>query len=326
MVKKWQWIFDGIKNIDEVKPIGFLLDRKNKQFDSYKLHRIKTDYFRMKVKSILEKLKEDYESNTVQIKNFPQEITEERVVHIVDIKEFQSIRETINKIYLTDQARKIDDLKLLSGLKFSAMYFKIQDEKSIITIDDVTILNMGKVDKKIGLVASYDKSGLREFDGNAILAFKIGSACIYFEEKKKLVVFDMNKTQNMFPFLEHYKDLARQHFDNISSYVKIKSDVLEKGINNMNNATRIYRIIKNDTFDRGIEYYVDCKKIITQRKLNDDLTKLLIIDDKVIINDIDHFKSFLHMTDNNILQPIADTSQTYIAFSKRKAKTVYDDI
>ena len=61
----------------------------------------------------------------------------------------------------------------------------------------------------IALVASYDKSGLSEFDGNAILAFKLGSACIYFEEKKKLVVFDMNKTQNMFPFLEHYKNLAR---------------------------------------------------------------------------------------------------------------------
>ena len=105
MVKKWQWIFDGIENIDEVKPIGFLLDRKNKQFDSYKLHRIKTDYFRMKVKSILEKLKEDYESNTVQIKNFPQEITEERVVHMSTLKNFNQLRETININILTIQAQ-----------------------------------------------------------------------------------------------------------------------------------------------------------------------------------------------------------------------------
>ena len=51
----YQWIFDGIENIDDIKPECFLLkkDQRGQFQHSYRLQPIQTGYFKSKIKAKL---------------------------------------------------------------------------------------------------------------------------------------------------------------------------------------------------------------------------------------------------------------------------------
>jgi len=74
--------------------------------------------------------------------------------------------------------------------------FKIPNGKSIIALDTASIFN--EAFKKIGLIVTYNEDGMKKLKkSKSIIAFELGLPCIYFEETKKIVVFDISKTESI---------------------------------------------------------------------------------------------------------------------------------
>lgn len=324
--KKHEWIFDGIECLDSIRPDAFLLYKSKKYLQCHKLSNtddeLATD-FRNETKKTLECLKKEFSDKDVRIKNFPYEITDEKAVCIIDSKKYTSIQQTITEIMMnTDLGSDIAGVGT-NNVRFYAMYFKI-DGKSIIVFNELQIIHKFERGKKLYISALYDDSKLIINKSDA-LKFTTFTPCIYFEEYDKLIAWDIKKTMKMFLMIEYYKEKAIKIFQD-SDIIKIGPSVLEKGLNNSVNAIRISRMIEQNAFEKDIDFYKAHLKFFNENKdLNDRLIKLIIRDDHVIINNRDEFDSFLHITDQNIQQPVVNMDDdTFIAIAKRKVRTIND--
>lgn len=322
--EQYKWIFDGIENIDSIRPHGFVAKRHRGSLQLFELDSVNTEYFRTKIIKKLEQTQTELNDKEITIKNFPQEVTDEKTVWIIDAKKYESIQKTINDVFDTNLGDKYrDHRKHISKIKYSAMLFDIPNEKSIITIDFISIYNKKTTD--IGLVASYDDSGLHEITKGDVFTFKSDLPCIYFEEVEKLIVFDLKKTEQIFNLIEHYRKNARKQFEMLvkKNIIDIDNDVLETSIKNITTAYKINRMIEHDAFDMTIKEYEEYIKFFkTHKDIRDKVSKLLIRDNKVIIHNDDDFKAFLYWTDYAIQQSVINPNKIFVVHGKREINKI----
>lgn len=302
--------------------MGFLLRKSThgKYLDSYKLKPVKTNYFRKKLKSVIDELHEKYNNNDIKIKNFHDD--DENAVSILDVNEYNSIKNTIEQILQSLETNPIESLKSMKRVNYSAMLFDMPEEKSLITIDTVSIFN--KAFDKFGLVATYDEIGLQELEKDSLLIFGLSIPCIYFEEEEKLLVLDRAKTEKIFNLIEHYQEKANEKFEELENeeIIELDKGVLTAELKNITTARRIDKMIKGNLFTTDIEIYKKHDEYLKKHpEIDDELTQLIIKNNKVVLDTQDRIKSFLHITSMNIVNPVIDNSQTYISFQKRKVKT-----
>ena len=326
----YDWVFDNVKKIKNIKPMGFILkkSKKGKYLESYRLKIIKTEYFRDKIQKRFNIVEDKIKKKETKIKKFHQEITdEENVVFVLDVEDHSSIKKTIDEIYQTSSANESDKLETLDKAKFSAMLFDLPEEESIIGLDFVSIYDK-KAFKKMGLIATYDENGLEELEKDAVLVFKFTLPCIYFEKKSKLIIFDKKKTETMFNLMEYYQEKARKTFTKLKDedIIEISNNVFESEIKNVENARKINKMIEDDSFIMDVDRYKKYDKFLkNDPDIDDELTRLEIKNNKVIIDNKDKFRSFLHMTENNLQRSVLDDDDdTYISFRKRKVKRKSD--
>ena len=324
MVEDYQWIFDGINNIDNMQPQGYLLKKRGQkqQLDSYKLKVIKPEYFREKIKSKLGEMQKKLNNKEIKITKFYKEDTDESVISILDVDKHIWIKNTINDIFQTSAANSMNKLDDMENARFSAMLFKIPGNKSIIAIDFVSIFS--EAFEKVGLVATYDDIGLQELNKNAVLVFKFGLPCVYFEERNKLVVLDKKDTEKIFNLLEHYQKKANQKFKELidEEIIEIDEKILQTELEKIGPARRINNMIEEDIFTTDIAVYKKYDVFFkNHNEIDDELTQLSIKDNKVIIDTKDRFYSFLHLAGYNLGQSVIDDKFLFITFQKRKIKT-----
>jgi len=216
----------------------------------------------------------------------------------------------------------IDSLKSMERARFSGMLFAIPSNKSLIAIDFVSIYDK-KAFEKFGLVATYNTLGLEELGHDAILIFKFSLPCIYFEEEKKLLVINREKTEAIFNLLEHYQEKAMGKFEELveSKIIKLDNAILQGEIKNITTARKINIMIETELFTTNIELYKKHEQLIKNHpEWDDELTQLSIEKDQVVIDTIDKFQSFLTITSFDIVNPAVDPTQHYISSKKRKIK------
>ena len=323
MVNDYQWIFDGIDNIDNIQPQGFLLkkDGHKRQLDSYRLKVIKTTYFRKNLKSKLEEMQKKLNNKEIKITKFYKEDTDEFVISILNADEYIWIKNTITDIFQTSATNSIGKLDNMENARFSAMLFKIPENKSIIAIDFVSIFS--KAFEKFGLVATYDDIGLQELDKDAALVFKFGLPCIYFEEVHKLVVLHKKDTEDIFNLLEHYQKKANQKFNELvdEEIIEINKALLQTELKKIGPARKINNMIEEGMFITDIAVYKKYDAFLKKHdEFDDELTQLSIKNNKVIIDTKDRFHSFLYLTGYNLGQSVIDDKILFIAFQKRRIK------
>ena len=112
MVHDYQWIFDGIDDIDGVKPEGFLLRKAGhrQQLDAFRLRPINTDYFRDALKTKLGEIQRKVKNKEVKIQNFYREDADEAVISVLDVEKHVWINKTIDEIFQTASSNPIDKL------------------------------------------------------------------------------------------------------------------------------------------------------------------------------------------------------------------------
>lgn len=322
-VDDYQWIFDGIENIKNIRPHGFLLkkDRHKQQLDSFKLKTIQTTYFRKKLKLKLEEIQKKLNSKEIKIAKFYGG-TDESVISILNVDKHIWIKNTIDDIFQTSTADSIKQLDGMEHARFSAMLFPIPENKSIIAIDFVSIFS--KAFERFGLVATYDNIGLQELKKNAALAFRFDLPCVYFEETHKLVVLNKKCTEDIFNLLEQYQKKANQKFKKLvdEKIIKIDETILQQELKKITTARKINNMIETGTFTTDIAVYKKYDAFLKKHtEFDDKLTKLCIKNDRVIINDLDHFNSFLHFAADDLGQSVINDQLLFIAFNKRRINT-----
>lgn len=321
----YQWVFDGIKNIDDIRPECFLLkkDQRGKYMHSYRLQPIQTGYFKSKIKSKLVDTQTKFDNKEIKIRNFYREETDDMVVNILDATKYDFIKRTIEDIFQTASANKIDKLNSMEKVNFSAVLFKIPNGKSIIALDSVSIFN--EAFKRIGLIVTYDEDGMKKLEkSKSVIAFELGLPCIYFEESQKIVVFDRSKTESILNLKEYYKKKAKTTFQKLvdEEIIDLDSKIFEKETNNITTARRINTMIEEDVFTTDITIYKKYESYFKKHpEIDDEMTKLTIKDDKVMLHSKQHFQSFLHLTGYNLDQSVIDPDKIFIAYQKRRVKT-----
>lgn len=323
--ENFSWVFNSIVDLENVKPTGFLLKKAThgRYLDAFKLKSVRTSYFRKKLMLEINRVKEKYESGDLKITDFDKDDTEdENVITILDVDKLSSIKNTIDQIFQQSESNPIDSLKSMERAKFSAMLFDMPDGKSLIAIDSVSIFDKNAFEKG-GLVATYDDLGVQELGKDSVLIFRFGLPCIYFEEKKKLLVINKAKTEQIFNLLEHYQQRANEKFEELeSNMITVDDGVLQSELKNITIARRINNMIESQAFPSDIQFYKRHEEFIKQNGLDDELTQIFIKDGRVMIDSHDRFKSFLHITSLNIVNPVIDPQQYFVAFRKRKIKTI----
>ena len=320
----YKWIFDGIENIDDIKPECFLLkkDQRGNFLHSYRLQPIQTGYFKTRIKSKLEDTQTKFNNNEIKIRNFYREETDDTVVSILDAIKYDFIRRTIEDIFQTASANKIDKLDTMEKVNFSALLFKIPNGKSIIALDSVSIFNQAF--KRIGLIVTYDEEGMKKLEKTkSIIAFELGLPCIYFEEFQKIVVFDRPKTESILNLKEYYKKKAKTTFQKLvdEEIIDMDNKIFEKETNNITTARRINIMIEDDVFTTDITIYQKYEEYFKNHpEIDDEMTKLEIKNNKVMLHTKQHFQSFLHLTGYNLDQSVIDDSKIFIAYQKRRVK------
>jgi len=321
----YKWIFDGIENIKDVKPECFLLkkDSRGEFLHSYRLQPIQTGYFRSRIQTKLSDMQTKYEQNELKIRNFYREETDDAVVNILDVTKYDFIKKSIEDIFQTASANKLDRLDSMEKVNFSAVLFKIPNGKSVIALDSVSVFN--EAFKKIGLIVTYDERGMKKLDKQkSILAFELGLPCIYFQEAQKIVVFNRPKTENMLNLKEYYKKKAKTTFQKLidDEIIDIDNEVFEKETSNITTARRINTMIEDQAFVTDISIYKEYEAYLKKHpEIDDEMTKLKIEDGKVILHSKQHFQSFLHLTGYNLEQSVIDDKKIFIAYQKRSVKT-----
>lgn len=324
MIDNYDWIFDGINNISNIKPDGFLLRKAGhrQQLDAFKLKPIRTNYFRNILKTKLEEIKQKFEDREIKITKFYREDADESAISVLDVDKHVWVKNTIREIFQTASANPIDKLDRMENVKFSAMLFKIPNSKSIMAIDFVAIYSEA-FEAKIGLVATYDDMGLEQLDRNAALVFKFGLPCIYFEETDKLLVMNKKDTEKIFNMLEHYQKKATQKFNELENegIIEIDKTILQSELKKIGSSRRINNMIEGGAFTTDISIYKKYETFLKKHPDVNDELGLKIENGRVIIDTKNHFDSFLHFTEYNLGQSVIDDSVLYIALKKRLIKT-----
>ena len=320
----YQWIFDGIENINDIRPECFLLkkDLRGKFLHSYRLQPIQTGYFKSKIKAKLSDTQIKYEQKELKIRSFYREETDDAVVNILDATKYDFIKKSIEDIFQTASANKIDKLDSMEKVNFSAVLFKIPNGKSIIVLDSVSIFNQAF--KKIGLIVTYDEEGMKKLEKTkSVLAFELGLPCIYFEETQKIVVFDRPKTESILNLKEYYKKKAKNTFQKLvdEEIIDLDNNIFEKETNNITTARRINTMIEDQAFTTDITIYKKYEAYFKKHpEIDDEMTKLKIEDGKVVLHSKQHFQSFLHLTGYDLDQSVIDDNKIFIAYQKRRVK------
>ena len=307
------------KNVDlgDILPMGFLLkkNRHGRYLDAYRMKPIKIDYFTEKLKSTLDTVHERYENREIRFEHMHEDTDDDAVV-ILDVDDYQTIRHTIEGIFRHADANPLDSLKSMKNVKFSAMLFDIQNDSAVITIDSVSVFSKAFFEKG-GFVATYDDKFVDEFKKDSVLAFEYGLPCIYFEKERKLLVLDRNKTEEIFNLIEYYKKNAETKFQELvdSGIIEVADDILNSELRGITVARQVNNMIKANAFTRDIDYYKKYEE--KSSDFDDNRTKITIRNNKVIINDKDDFRSFLHITKDDILESIVDSDQKFLSYKKR---------
>lgn len=304
-------------DLDNILPIGFLLkkNRHGRYLDAYRMKPIRTDYFTKKLKSTLDAVHNRYLNGEIKFE-YMHEDTEDDAVVILDVNDYQTIKRTIEEILLQADANSLDRLKSVKDARFSAMLFGIPNDRSVIAIDSVLILSQDFFNKGY-FVATYDDEFVDAFKKDSVLAFEYELPCIYFEKERKLLVLDRKKTEKIFNLIEYYQKNAKTKFHELvdSGIIEITDDVLSSELRNITVARQINNMIKANSFTRDIEYYKKYKD--KSSDFDDNRTKITIRDNKVMISNRDDFRSFLHITKDDVLESIVDTEQKFLSYKKR---------
>lgn len=320
-----QWAFGAIEALKNASPMGFLLRKaKNgRHLESFRLKPVKTDYFRRQVTDKLMSLKEKFDANEVRITRFHQDHDEhdESVVRVLDVQAHQTIRDTIDNIQQISSANEIDALDRLANAKFSALMFKDADGMSVIALDSVKIYS-NRAFRKAGFLASYDESGIREFDGDAALVFTLGLPCMYFEKENKLLVFDKKATEKMFNMLEHYKKVAKLKLDELADLeiLDIEPAVLNKALESITITRKISNMVSDEAFINDIDVYKKYDEYIKRKRIDDESVQVNVVNGKVVIRTVEDLRAFLHLAAYDIQSSVVDPEQIFLALRKRKVR------
>lgn len=322
-IEQYKWIFDAIGNIDDNRPTGFILKKRPPgDFNTFKLKTINTSYFKNKLKSTLNEIQNNVKNGNMKINKFHNEDTDQPVYYELDASKYNSIKNTIAEIFRSDEANNIGKLKTLHNAKLSAMLFEVPNHKSIIAIDSVSIFDKSAL-KKMGLVATYDENGLNELSKDAVLLFKFGLKCIYFEEVDKLLIIERSETEKIFNLSEYYQEKAKKQFGELveNKIIHIDEAILQSEIKNITISRHINNMIENNAFNMSIDNYKKYETYLKKHpEIDDELVQLKIENDRVQITHKDNFRSFLQFTDYNLQVSVIDPSLTFLSFIKRKVK------
>jgi hypothetical protein len=314
-------MFDTAQSLGDIKPVGFLLKKPThgRYLDAFKLKPVKTDYFRSKLALELIRIGEQVNKGEIRMVDFDDEnADDENTISVMDVEKYQSVKTTIAQIFQQSASNPIDSLKTMQRAKFSAMVFTIPQNKSVIALDNVSIFYKNAFEK-FGLVAGYDEDGLGALGKDSALVFKYGLPCIYFEEKKRLLIIDSKRTEDMFSLLEHYQAKGNMQFTELSQTIlTLDNAVLQAELKNITTARRISRMIDGKLFSADIALYKRHEAFIKSRGIDDKLVQIEISGDRVVVDTKEKFKAFLHVTSLNLVNPVLAPDQYYLALRKLK--------
>lgn len=300
-------------DLENVEPMGFLLRKMRGTLRSYSMGRINTDYFEQKLKLELQTIRNKYDSGKIKIKDTYADVDDDDVV-VLDANEYQAVQSTIKRIFQYTEADPADKQKGVRGAKASAMLFKRPNSKSIIAIDLVSVIYNKGSEKRV--FVTYDDMRINEFQDKAILLFKYGLPCIYYEEYNALMVLNRKKTEDIFNLREHYQNVSKSKFDELieAGIVEIQNDVLDTELGNNTTARKIYAMVKDGNFARDINYY---KKYVDQSAdIEDERAHIKIRDNKVIISNQKELLAFLYVTRDDVVSSIINPDNKYVTHRK----------
>lgn len=305
-------------------PVAFILRKHHagKYLESFRLRPVKTQYFQNRIRDKIEDLKAKIEGGDVKIKNFHIDDIAQANMYILDVCQYAYIANTIVQVQQHTAASEIDTLKSMKRAKISALMFELSEE-TIIAFDTVQIFS--KAFQK-GYLATYDESGLDDLPKDSFLLFNLNLPCIYFRNKKKLLVFDLDKTERIFNLLEHYQNKANEKFQKLSEEDIIDLDpiIFSREIKHTQTARKIYKLILEDRFDVTVEECVKYKKEIDNQNIDDESCKIDIENNKILIHSKENLDSFLHFIGYDVQESLRDRNQKYLSITKRRLQTKSD--
>lgn len=305
-------------DLENVEPMGFFLRKVRGTLRSYHMGQINTDYFKQKLKLELQKIRDKYNNGEIQIKDTYADADDDDVV-VLDVDEYQAVQSTIERIFKYTEADPADRQKGVRGATASAMLFDRPNDKSIIAIDQVAVIYNKGSEKRV--FVTYDDMHIDEFQDKAVLLFKYGLPCIYYEEYNALMVLNRKKTEDIFHLLEHYQKVSKSKFDELieSGIIDIKSEILDAELGNVTTARKVYAMIKNGNFSRDINYY---QKYIDQSSdIEDERAHIKIHNNKVSISDRQELLAFLHVTRDDVVSSIINPDNKYVTHRKDHLKS-----
>ena len=300
-------------DLENVEPMGFLLRKVRGTLRSYSMGQINTDYFKQKLKLELQKIRDKYNRDEIKIKDTYVDAGDDDVV-VLDANEYQSVKSTIDRIFRYTEADPADRQRGVMGATASAMLFDRPNGKSIIAIDQVAVIYDKGSEKRV--FVAYDDMHVDEFQNKALLLFKYGLPCIYYEEYDALMVLNRTKAEQIFSLLEHYQKVSKNKFDELieADIVDIKSGILDTELHNITTARKIYAMVKDDNLSRDINYYQ--KYIEQSADIEDERVRIKIRNDRVIISDRKELLAFLHVARDDVVRSVTNPDNKYVSHKK----------
>ena len=199
---------------------------------------IRTDYFKLKLKFELAELHRKYVAGDIDIVDIHRDADDD-AVFVLNVADYQSVRDTIDRIFRRSEADPINKKMDIPRAKASAILFNRPNSESVIAIDIVEVTYKNAFEKGM-LIATIDEEVVKELGKDSVLVFKYGLPCIYFEKYNMLLVLDRKRTEDIFTLLEHYQSAALKKFDELrtADIVEIDDALLRSELEFIHNCSQ----------------------------------------------------------------------------------------
>lgn len=323
---EWSWLKEGLSNIDHVAFDIFALGRSKdkKSFDLYQLTKPNNEdiaSIRQKTSNELKILSDKLQNKNTSILDFfndGEDLDESSTVYTLNVSKYASIREAINVIHQPAESIGFNPKKIENARLWCMVYNSSSDDE-IVIFGKIKAL---KKYKKAMFVAEYKEDGLHILK-DPIIAFDTNIACIYFNKTKKLIVLNKSATESVFQLIEHYKHEGDITFKKLIDLkiITIADDFLQKQLTKIRYARKISNMMNRNMFPTNIDLYLKYQEFFkTHTDFNITLTPLEIIGNKVVLDTHDKFRSFLRMTDLDIVSSVVKSDKLYVALQKQTAQ------